>query len=65
MARFLELVFVLLAVLFVIRFLRQVFKATPPDDRGEPEGRMAMAGTDGPRKPPPSSIKLDLSKDPD
>jgi hypothetical protein len=65
MIRLVELVFAVIALFVIVSYARRTFRRTPPDNRGESKGRMAMAAGDGPRKPGPSSIKLDLPKDPD
>jgi hypothetical protein len=65
MVTLVELGLVLLAVLFLFKLLKQVFRRTPPDDREPPEDSLVTVTLDNPRKPRPNSIKLDLPKDPD
>jgi hypothetical protein len=65
MVTLVELGVVLLALLLLFKLLKQVFRRTPPDDREPPEDSLVTAGLDGPRKPGPRSVKLDLPKDPD
>jgi hypothetical protein len=66
MVTLVELGLVLLAVLFLFKLLKQVFRRTRPDDREPPdEDSLVTASLDNPRKPSPNSIKLDLPKDPD
>jgi hypothetical protein len=65
MAGLADLVCVVLVVTFVVLFVRKTFRRTPPDDREPPEDRLVTASLDSPRKPNPSSIKLDLPKDED
>ncbi len=65
MLRLLEIAAALLLLFVVVKFFRQTFRRTPPDDRMPPEDALVGAGRDNPNKPQPSSIKLDLPKDPD
>jgi hypothetical protein len=65
MVTLVELGLVLLAVLFLFKLLKQVFRRTPPDDREPLEDSLVTVSLDNPRKPRPNSFKLDLPKDPD
>ena len=64
MIRFLEYAVGLILLFVFVRFARQAFRRTPPDDRISDEDMMAVAKPGGPKKPRSGSAKINPPKDP-
>ncbi len=64
MIRFLEFVAAFVLLFVFVKFARQAFKRTPPDDRITEEDMLVAAKPKGPDKPKSGSAKLNLPKDP-
>lgn len=64
MIRFLEFVAAFVLLFVFVKFARQTFRRTPPDDRITEEDMLVGAKPKGPNKPKSGSVKLDLPKDP-
>jgi hypothetical protein len=63
MIRFLEFAVAFVLLFVFVKFARQAFRRTPPDDRISDEDMFAASKSGGQKKPSPSSTKRDLPKD--